>query len=88
MIALTVGIVLVLFAVYAVIPVPKPWSLGWTEDLLEFLRGGVPVLAVFIGLVAFFVGIADIKDKIEAKKEEEKESKEGEKAQGDKGAKG
>jgi hypothetical protein len=30
----------------------------------------VPILAVFIGLIAFFVGVADIKDKIEAKKEE------------------
>jgi hypothetical protein len=34
---------------------------------------GGPILAVFIGLIAFFVGVADIKDKIEAKKEEEED---------------
>jgi hypothetical protein len=84
MIALTVGIVLVLFAIYAVLPVS--WGLQWWQDLLTFLRGGIPILAAFIGLIAFFVGVADIKDKIEAKKEEEKESKEGEKGQAEKGS--
>jgi hypothetical protein len=74
MIALTIGIVLVLFAVYAVLPVA--WSLQWWPDVIQFLKGGVPILAVFIGLIAFFVGVADIKDKMEAKKEEEEEKME------------
>ncbi len=74
MIALTIGIVLVLFAVYSVLPVS--WGLQWWPDVIQFLKGGVPILAVFIGLIAFFVGVADIKDKIEAKKEEEEEKKE------------
>jgi hypothetical protein len=79
MIALTIGVVLVLFAVYAVLPVS--WSLQWWPDVIQFLKGGVPILAVFIGLIAFFVGVADVKDKMEAKKEEEeeKEEKKGEK---------
>jgi len=68
MIALTIGIVLVLFAIYAVLPVS--WGLQWWADVILFLKGGVPILAVFIGLIAFFVGVADIKDKIEAKKGE------------------
>ena len=72
MVALIVGIVLVLFAVYSVLPVP--WSLRWWPQMLEFLKGGAPILAVLIGLVAVFVGVADIKDKIEARKEEEEES--------------
>ena len=74
MIALTIGVVLVLFAVYAVLPVS--WSLQWWPDVIQFLKGGVPILAVFIGLIAFFVGVADIKDKMEAKKEEEEEKQE------------
>ena len=73
MIALTIGIVLILFAVYAVLPVS--WSLQWWPEVIQFLKGGVPILAVFIGLIAFFVGVADIKDKMEAKKEEEEEKR-------------
>jgi hypothetical protein len=43
---------------------------------------------VFIGLIAIMIGIADIKDKIEAKKEEEEEARaaaEAEKAEAEKG---
>lgn len=68
MIALAIGIVLVLFAVYSVLPVT--WGLQWWADVIQFLKGAVPILAVFIGLIAFFVGVADLKDKREAKKEE------------------
>ncbi len=74
MIALTIGIILIVFAVYAVLPVS--WSLQWWPEVIQFLKGGVPILAVFIGLIAFFVGVADIKDKMEAKKEEEEEKME------------
>ena len=80
MIALIIGIILVLFAVYSVLPVD--WGLQWWPEVVQFLKGGVPILAVFIGLIAFFVGIADIKDKIEAKKEEEEDKKEESKAKG------
>jgi ABC-type multidrug transport system permease subunit len=41
----------------------------WWGDVLAFLRGAVPVIAFFIGLVALFVGAADLKDKAAAKKE-------------------
>jgi len=71
MIALLIGILLILFAVYSVLPFS--WSLNWWADVVEFLKGGVPLIAVFIGLISFFVGVADIKDKIESKKEEEEE---------------
>ena len=77
MVALTIGIVLVLFAVYAVLPVP--WSLQWWPEVIQFLKGGIPILAVFIGLIAFFVGVADIKDKMEARKEEAEEKAEAKK---------
>ena len=64
MVALLIGLVLMVFAIYSVLAVP--WSPGWWDEALEFLKGGIPILAVLIGLVSFFVGIADIKDKIEA----------------------
>ena len=78
MIALLIGLVLILFAVYSLLAVP--WSPGWWDEALEFLKGGIPILAVCIGLISFFVGIADIKDKIEAKREEEEERREAEQA--------
>ena len=74
MVALFLGILFILFAVYSVLPVD--WSLGWWADMIEFLKGGLPILALFIGFISIFVGIADIKDRIEAKREEEAEAAE------------
>jgi hypothetical protein len=64
--ALILGLVIIAAAVCAALPA----GLGWWGDVLVFLRGAVPVIAVFIGLIAVFIGIADIKDRAEAKKEE------------------
>jgi uncharacterized membrane protein len=75
MVALLVGLIFALFAVYSVLPVG--WSLQWGPQVITFLQGGVPIIALFIGLIAVFIGIADIKDKIEAKKEEAEEEKAG-----------
>jgi hypothetical protein len=71
MVALFVGILFIAFAVFACFP-----PLGWWDEVLAFLKGSLPVIALFIGLVAVFIGIADIKDKVEAKKEEEEEAAE------------
>ena len=68
MIALVVGIVFIAFSVFAMLP--SPFGLNWSADVLLFLRGAAPVLAAFLGLIVGFIGIADIKDKIDAKKEE------------------
>jgi hypothetical protein len=46
------------------------FGLGWGADILLFLRGGLPIISAFIGLVAIFIGIADLKDKAEAKRED------------------
>ncbi len=78
MVALVIGLILILFAIYSVLPVS--WSLQWWPAVVEFLKGGVPILALFIGIIAFFIGIADIKDKIESKKEEEEEAREAKEA--------
>ena len=71
MVALIVGIVLVAFTVFAALP-PEAvgFGLGWGSEIVLFLKGCLPILAAFIGLVAIFIGIADLKDKREAKKEE------------------
>ena len=65
--ALILGFVVIIVAVLAVLPA----GLGWGQDVLAFLRGGLPVIAGFIGLILIFVGVADIKDSAEEKKEEE-----------------
>jgi hypothetical protein len=76
MIALLIGIIGILFAVWSVLPYHFPIGLNWGSKVIEFLQGGVPILALLIGLIAFFIGIADIKDKMEEKKEEKEEKKE------------
>ncbi|MFP4376859.1 MAG: hypothetical protein ACLFP4_07420 [Spirochaetales bacterium] len=78
MVALIVGLIFIAFAVYSVLPVE--WSLQWWPFVVDFLKGGVPILAILIGLIAVFIGIADIKDRIEAKREEAEEEAEAEAA--------
>ncbi|MBO5137881.1 MAG: hypothetical protein J6B81_05250 [Spirochaetaceae bacterium] len=67
MVAMIVGIIFIAFTVFAALPV----GLDWGTDIISFLKGCTPVLSAFIGLIAVFIGIADIKDKKEAKREEE-----------------
>jgi hypothetical protein len=67
--AMVLGLIFIAAAVLAAIPA----GLGWWGDILIFLRGAAPAAAVLIGLVALFIGIADLKDKAAARKEEEKE---------------
>jgi len=67
--ALILGLAVVIVAVLAVLPA----GLGWGGDVLAFLRGALPVIAVIIGIILVFMGIADIKDRAEAKKEEKEQ---------------
>jgi hypothetical protein len=72
--ALLIGIIILAAAVFAVLPPETAgFGLGWWGDTLAFLRGGLPVVAVLIALIAVFIGIADMKDRAEAKKEEAQE---------------
>lgn len=66
MVAMLIGIVMIAFTAAAALPS----GLAWGADIIAFLKGGAPVLSAFIGLIAVFVGITDLKDKREAKKEE------------------
>ncbi|GHV38044.1 hypothetical protein AGMMS49546_07650 [Spirochaetia bacterium] len=69
--ALVLGLIILAFAVFAALPpAVAGFGLGWWGDVLTFLRGALPVIAVFVALIAVFIGIADIKDRAEAKKEE------------------
>ena len=72
-----IGLLILAAAVFAILPPEKAgFGLGWADDVLIFLRGGVPVIAILIGIIALFVGIADIKDRAEAKKENLKKQEE------------
>ncbi|MDR3356530.1 MAG: hypothetical protein LBO04_05000 [Spirochaetaceae bacterium] len=65
--ALVFGLVLIAAAVVAVIPA----GLNWLPQLVVFIQGGLPVAAALVGLLALFIGVADINDRAEAKKEKQ-----------------
>ena len=66
MISVILGILLIAFTVFACVPI----GLGWGWDVVAFLKGFAPVLTAFVGLIVLFIGIGEIRDKKEAKKEE------------------
>ena len=63
--ALILGFTIILVAVLAVLPA----GLGWKEDVLTFLRGMLPVAFCLIGLILVFVGVSDIKERADARKD-------------------
>lgn len=67
MFAIIFGIALAGFAVYACLPS----GLGWSEEVIFFLKGAAPVASAFVALIAILIGIADLKDRREARIEEE-----------------
>jgi len=75
--ALIIGIFIIAAAVYAILPKGiagfEYSGLQWGGHVLNFLKGGAPVIAILIGAVAIFIGIADMKDRAEAKKETDAE---------------
>lgn len=73
MFAIIVGIIFVGFTVFSVLPF---FPLNWGAEVIQFLKGSVPVFAAFVGLICLFIGAADIKDKKEAKKEDAEKSEE------------
>ena len=73
MTALFVGFILIGFTVFSSIP----QGLGWYNEILLVLKGGIPIFTAFIGLISIFVGIADIRDRQDEKKEEEEMKKQG-----------
>ena len=73
--AVIFGLIIIAAAVFAILPAEKfGFGLGWHDDVLTFLKGGAPVIAALVGIIAVFVGIADIKDRAEARREESSNS--------------
>ena len=68
--AIILGFVVIAVAVLAVLPS----GLNWGYDVVRFLRGSLPILALVISLILFFVGIADIKDRAALKKDKDQEA--------------
>lgn len=68
MITLIVGFIFIAGTVIAALPAGI--GLGWGQDILLVLRGGAPIFTAFIGIISIFIGVADIRDKQDAKKEE------------------
>jgi hypothetical protein len=66
--ALILGFIVIFVAVLAILPA----GLGWGGDVLTFLRGALPVVSILIALILVFVGISDIKERIDSGKEDEK----------------
>jgi len=72
--AVIIGLIILAAAVFAILPPDVAgFGLGWGDEVITFLQGALPVLAILIGIVAVFIGIADMKDRAEAKKEENTE---------------
>jgi hypothetical protein len=72
--ATIIGLVFIAAAVFAILPASLAgFGLGWGGEVLGFLRGAAPVIAILIGLISIFIGIADMKDRAEAKREAKKE---------------
>ena len=71
MISIILGLIFIAFTVFSVLPMGP---LAWGSDVVNFLKGSIPVLAAFVGLICLFIGAADIKDNKEAKKEDTSKS--------------
>jgi uncharacterized membrane protein (DUF441 family) len=66
MIPLIVGLILIAVTVFAALPN----GLAWGPQIIETLKGGLPIATAFFGILVVFLGIADITDMVEANKEE------------------
>jgi len=68
--SLIIGLLIMAAAVFMIVP-PETvgFGLGWKTNVVDFLKGGVPVFAIVVGIITIFIGIADMKDRAEAKKE-------------------
>jgi hypothetical protein len=66
--SLMIGLLIIAAAVFAILPADS-FGLGWGTNVVDFLKGGLPVIAIVIGIISIFIGIADIKDRADAKRE-------------------
>jgi len=73
--SLIIGLLIMAAAVFMIVPPETAgFGLGWKTNVVDFLKGGVPVFAIVVGIIAVFIGIADMKDRAEARTETRKET--------------
>ena len=69
--AFLIGIVMMAIAMYIVLPVG--WALGWwSEYVLPVLKGALPLGLLGMGGMFCLLGIADIRDRAQARREQKK----------------
>lgn len=57
----------------AVVALLGLWGLiGWLDDFLLVLRGSIPAMLIFGGIIAVIAGVSELKDELASKKEEKK----------------
>jgi len=71
MLAILFGIISIAGGVVLLVLFPT-----WWQAFKDVVQGSIPPFLVFIGFIAIFIGIGNIKDKIAEKKEKEEEEKE------------
>jgi len=69
MLALVIGIIIAIVSAYVGLAY-------WLRDVIIVLKGSIPLMFFFGGLLAIIAGITSIKDEMEAKKLEEEQKKE------------
>ncbi len=72
MFSIIAGLVFIAFTVFACLPKDVfGFGLEWGEYVVQSLKGTAPVLSLLVGIIAIMLGFTDIRDKREAKREEE-----------------
>jgi len=68
--SLIIGLLIMAAVVFMILPPETAgFGLGWKTNVVDFLKGGVPVFAFLVGIISIFIGIADVRDRAEARKE-------------------
>jgi large-conductance mechanosensitive channel len=68
--SLIIGLLIIAAAVFLIVPPETAgFGLGWKTNVVDFLKGGVPVFAIVAGVIIILIGLADVKDRAEAKKD-------------------
>ena len=66
MVTILFGIACIAFTVFSCLPS----GLNWGENIMYVLKGAAPILTALVGFIAILIGIADVRDRQEAKREE------------------
>jgi hypothetical protein len=56
--SLIIGFIVIAAAVFAALPLEiLGFGLGWWNDVMAFLRGTLPVIAILTGMIMMFIGL-------------------------------